>query len=99
MFPRPANIKNLRVPRLNPVIYKKVMREHERSDRMLQQVQSFLVAGMAAVASQAKHAMKLRAAYNRLKEKEKHNLPAELKTLDKSYVTKTMNELTTLITS
>lgn len=105
LFPRPANIENLRVPRLNPVIYKKVSKEHQWSDRLLQQVQSFLIAGMAAVASQAEHSMKLRAWFNGLGEEEKENLPDELKTLGKSYVTlmdatllftKTMNELTTL---
>lgn len=105
LFPRPANIENLRVPRLNSVIYKKVTKEHQWSDRMMQQIQSFLVAGMAAVASQAEQAMKLRAWYNGLSEEEKDNLPAELKNLGKSYVTlmdatllftKTMNELTTL---
>lgn len=104
LFPRPVNIENLRVPRLNQVIYKKVSKEHQWSYRMLQQIQSFLIAGMAAVASQAEHAMKLRTWFNRLREEEKESLPAELKELGKSYVTlmdatllftKTMNELTT----
>lgn len=90
---------------MNTVIYKKVTKEHQWSDRMIQQIQSFLVAGMAAVASQAEHAMKLRARFNGFIEVEKDNLPAELQTLGKSHVslmdatllfTKTMNELTSL---
>lgn len=78
---------NLRVPRLNNTIYKKISQERQWADRSLQQIQSFLVAGMTAVAQEAEQAMKLRSWFNTLKEEEKEELPPGVARLGKSYVT------------
>lgn len=103
LFPRPGNVTNLAVPRLNNVIYKKITQERQWADRSLQQIQSFLVAGITAIAYEAEHAMKLRSWFSALKEEEKEELPPEMARLGKSYVTmmdasllftRTMGEIT-----
>lgn len=105
LFPRLGNVESLKVPRLNNLVYKKITQERQWVDRNLQQTQSFLLAGLTAVAYEAEHALKLRAWFNALKEEEKEELPPGLARLGKSYVTlmdatllftKTMGDITSL---
>lgn len=88
-FPRPGNVVNLKVPRLNNLIYKKISSERQWVDRNLQQTQSLLMAGLTAVAYEA----------------ERDELPPEIARLGKSYVrlmdasllfTKSVGDITSL---
>lgn len=105
LFPRPGNVDDLKVPRLNNIIYKKISSERQWVDRNLQQTQSFLLAGLTAVAYEAEHALKLRTWFNGLKDEEKEELPEGLARLGKGYValmdatllfTKTAADITSL---
>lgn len=85
-YPRPENVKNLGVPRLNPEIYKRISGERQFADKAMQQIQSFSMAGMTAVGYQAELAWSIRNWFNSLKEEEKEKLPPELHKLGKMYV-------------
>lgn len=106
LFPCPGNISNLKVPKLNNLIYKKIAQEKQWVDHhSLQQTQSFLIEGLTAVAYEAEQALKLRAWFSALKEDEKEELPPSLARLGKGYValmdatllfTKTVGDITSL---
>lgn len=86
LYPRPGNIVNLSVPRLNPEIYKRVSGEHQFGDKALQQIQSFMVASMISVGYQAELALKVRSWFHGLNEEDREKLPPELVRLSKTYV-------------
>lgn len=105
LFPRPGNVEDLKVPRLNNLIYKQITAERQWVDRNLQLTQSYLLAGITAVVYEAEHALRLRTSFNGLKEAEKEELPAGLAQLGKGYValmdatllfTKTAADITSL---
>lgn len=87
MYPKPGNVVNLSVPRLNSEIYKRISGEHQFADKAMQQIQSFMVAGLTAVGYQAENALKVRSWVNGLKEEDREHLPPEMLKLGKSYVT------------
>lgn len=55
LFLRPGNVENLKVSRLNNLVYKPISKKGQWVDRNLQQTQSFLLAGLKAVAYEAEH--------------------------------------------
>lgn len=58
-YPRPDNIKNLKVPRTNSLIFGKASANHQGLDRGLQLTQSYLVGGIIAVGRQAEKLLDL----------------------------------------
>lgn len=85
-YPRPSNVLNLAVSKLNQEIYKRISAERQWADRAMQQIQSYLVAGLSAVGYQAEVALKVRAWMHGLKEEEKETFPPEMFQMAKMYV-------------
>lgn len=104
-YPRPGNVVNLAVTRLNQEIYKRISGERQWADKAMQQIKSFMVAGLTAVGYQAELALKVWTWVNGLKEEEKERLPLEKLQMAKAYVgmmeaailmTRAMGEVTSL---
>lgn len=66
-YPRPGNVVNLAVTRLNQEIYKRISGERQWADKAMQQIKSFMVAGLTAVGYQAELALKVWTWVNGLK--------------------------------
>lgn len=85
-FPRPDNIKNLKVPRTNPEVFNKASVDHQNLDRGLQLTQSFMVGGITAVARQAEKLLSIRTWVAGLEAEERERLPEQIKNLSAMYV-------------
>lgn len=85
-YPRPDNIKNLKVPRTNPEVFTKASVDHQNLDRGLQLTQSFMVGGLVAAARQAEQLREIRTWVGGLEEEEKEKLPEPIRKLSTMYV-------------
>lgn len=85
-FPRPENIKNLKVPRTNSLIFNKATTNHQNLDRNLQLTQSYLIGGIVAVGRQAEKLLGLRNWAANLEEADREQLPDEISKLTGMYV-------------